>query len=182
VFFDAGRAHACAPSGAGSRGLQRAAAALALLFCCGSWPAQSSAQTPSPPPANSAPSAAKNPNPRATTGITTGTTNTTATQQFPNVVNVQVKQRGPDRFDFDVTLSSPYDTAERYADGFRAVSASGLVYGERRLAHDHADEQPFTRDLPNIKIPVGISSVIIQGRDKRFGYGGKSMTVALPGR
>jgi hypothetical protein len=151
---------------------------MALLFCCGTWPAQSSAQTLSPPPASSASSAAKNPNPR----ITTGTTSATAAQQFPNVVNVQVKQRAPDRFDFDVTLSSPYDTAERYADGFRAVSASGLVYGERRLAHDHADEQPFTRDLPNIKIPVGISSVIIQGRDKRFGYGGKSMTVALPGR
>jgi hypothetical protein len=153
---------------------------MAVLFFCGSWPAQSRAQTPATSQVNSAPSAAKNPNPR-TTG-TSSTTNPSAAQQFPNVVNVQIKQRAPDRFDFDVTLSSPYDTAERYADGFRAVSASGLVYGERRLAHDHADEQPFTRDLPNIKIPVGISSVIIQGRDKRFGYGGKSMTVALPGR
>ena len=85
-------------------------------------------------------------------------------------------------YDFDVTVSSPYDTPQRYADGFRAVSATGLVYGERRLVHDHANEQPFTRDLHNIKIPIGIKTVTFQARDQRHGYGGKSITVTLPGR
>ena len=50
------------------------------------------------------------------------------------------------------------------------------------LLHDHADEQPFTRDLHGVTIPVGVRTVRVQGRDKTFGYGGKTVDVALPGR
>jgi hypothetical protein len=85
-------------------------------------------------------------------------------------------------FDFDVTVSLTYDTPERYADGFRVTALEGQALGERTLWHDHQDEQPFTRDLYGIKIPAGISKVFVQARDKKFGYGGKSVTITLPGR
>ena len=103
-------------------------------------------------------------------------------QKHPDIVAVKVLPKGNDRFDFDVTVTSPYDTAERYADAFRVMNANGTVYGERTLFHDHADEQPFTRDLYDVKVPRGVRSVVVQGRDKRFGYGGKAATVELPGR
>jgi len=103
-------------------------------------------------------------------------------QKYPDVVKVAVRAHGADRFDFDVTLSSPYDTAERYADAFKAMSKEGSVYGERILWHDHADEQPFTRDLYNVTIPRGVREVVIQSRDKLYGYGGKTVEVKLPGR
>jgi hypothetical protein len=59
---------------------------------------------------------------------------------------------------------------------------SGELLGERKLLHDHQDEQPFTRDLYGLKIPKSIKQVVVQGRDQRFGYGGKSLQVQLPGR
>jgi hypothetical protein len=81
-----------------------------------------------------------------------------------------------------VTISSPYDTPERYADAFRVVGKDGRVYGERVLLHDHADEQPFTRDLYGVTMPSGVRTLVVQARDKKYGYGGKTVEVALPGQ
>lgn len=105
-----------------------------------------------------------------------------AAQKFPDVLSAKVTARGAQTFDFDVTVSSPYDTPQRYADAFRVMGKDHKVFGERILFHDHAGEQPFTRDLYGVKIPAGVRTVIIQARDQRFGYGGKSLEVALPGR
>jgi hypothetical protein len=105
-----------------------------------------------------------------------------AQQKHPDVVAAKVQARGAETFDFDVTVSSPYDTPQRYADAFRVLDKDGVVYGERILLHDHAGEQPFTRDLYGVKIPRGVRSVVVQGRDRKFGYGGKTVEVALPGR
>lgn len=105
-----------------------------------------------------------------------------ASRQFPDVVAVNVRPAGPGRFDFDVTVSSPYDTPGRYADGFRVSGRDGTVYGERKLWHDHADEQPFTRDLYGVPVPPGVRVLVVQARDSRFGYGGRVIEVVLPGR
>lgn len=115
-------------------------------------------------------------------GIASAQVANTQSQQFPDVVDVKVQARGANRFDFDVTVSSPYDTPQRYADAFRVTNAEGVSYGERTLWHDHASEQPFTRDLYGVAIPPGVRTVTIQARDKKYGYGGKSLQVELPGR
>ena len=65
---------------------------------------------------------------------------------------------------------------------FRLVNADGKVYGERKLLHDHAGEQPFTRDLYGVTIPPHVNSVVIQARDQKYGYGGKTLKISLPGR
>lgn len=104
------------------------------------------------------------------------------TQKHPDVLAAKVRPSGADTFDFDVTVSSPYDTPQRYADGFRVMDARGTVLGERKLWHDHAGEQPFTRDLYGVKIPRAVRTVVIQARDQRHGYGGKTVEVPLPGR
>ena len=103
-------------------------------------------------------------------------------QRHPDVVAAKVRAAGPDRFDFDVTVSSPYDTPKRYADAFRVTTIEGKVLGERILLHDHATEQPFTRDLYGVAIPAGIRTVRVQARDMKHGYGGRTVDVALPGR
>jgi hypothetical protein len=102
-----------------------------------------------------------------------------AEQRFPDVIDVEVRRAG-EAHDFDVTISSPYDTPERYADGWRVKDPDGTVYGEHELLHDHAAEQPFTRTQTGVVIPEGVTEVIVEGRDRRFGYGGKTVTVALP--
>lgn len=81
-----------------------------------------------------------------------------------------------------MTVSSPYDSPRRYADAFRVAGKDGRVYGERKLLHDHAGEQPFTRDLYGVIIPPDVRIVVIQARDQKNGYGGKSVEATLPGR
>lgn len=103
-------------------------------------------------------------------------------QRFPDVVAVEVRAGGPNAFDFDVTISSPYDTPRRYADGFRITTPGNEVLGERKLLHDHQNEQPFTRELHGVKIPHAVRKVLVQARDQKFGYGGKIVEVTLPGR
>ncbi len=47
------------------------------------------------------------------------------------------------------------------------------------LGHDHASEQPFTRTQTNVTIPSSVTSVVVEGRDLKNGYGGKTATVRL---
>lgn len=103
-------------------------------------------------------------------------------QKYPDILQVEVKSSGANRFAFAVTLSSPYDTPQRYADGFRVSNRDGVVYGVRTLWHDHQYEQPFTRSLGGVEIPPDIRVVVIEGRDQEYGFGGKTFEVALPGR
>jgi hypothetical protein len=112
-------------------------------------------------------------------GPTTTTSAPTDDQRFPDVLEVEVERSG-DTYDFAVTISSPYDSPERYADGWRIVDPEdGTVYGEHTLLHDHATEQPFTRTQSGVTIPDDVSEVVVEGRDLDYGYGGETVTVTL---
>lgn len=99
---------------------------------------------------------------------------------YPDVVEVVVHEAADGSFTFDVTLSSPYDSPDRYADAWRVRSADGTVFAVRELLHDHAGEQPFTRSLRGVEIPSDVVSVVVEGRDLANGWGGGTATVALP--
>jgi hypothetical protein len=105
-----------------------------------------------------------------------------SSQKHPDVISAKAQSRGGNQFDFYVTVSSPYDTPQRYADAFRVMHKDGTVYGERVLLHDHATEQPFTRDLYGVLVPAGRRRVVVQARDLKNGWGGKTVEVVLPGR
>lgn len=98
---------------------------------------------------------------------------------FPDVVGVEAVHDGDGSWTFHVTLSSPYDSPERYADAWRVVGPDGAVFGERILLHDHAAEQPFTRSQSGIEIPADVTTVTVEGRDQVSGWGGATMEVAL---
>ena len=100
-------------------------------------------------------------------------------QRFPDVVAVDATRSADGPVRFDVTISSPYDTPERYADAWRVVGPDGAEYGVRELAHDHADEQPFTRSLDGVVIPDGVAVVTVEARDSTNGWGGAPMEVDL---
>ena len=101
-------------------------------------------------------------------------------QLFPDVVDVSATSDGDNKWTFAVTLSSPYDSPDRYADSWRVRSADGTVYGERFLTHDHASEQPFTRSQSGIEIPADVLVVVVQGRDQVSGWGGTTVEYTLP--
>ncbi|MFV1960390.1 MAG: hypothetical protein ACC658_01025 [Acidimicrobiia bacterium] len=98
---------------------------------------------------------------------------------YPDVIAVETERNVDGSYRFDVTISSPYDSPERYADAWRVVGPDGTEYGLRVLVHDHATEQPFTRSLDRVEIPDDVTSVTVEGRDLLNGWGGKTIEVEL---
>jgi hypothetical protein len=104
----------------------------------------------------------------------------TTIDQFPEILDVDATyDAGDETWSFDVTVASPYDTPERYADGWRVVGPDGAVYGVHTWTHDHAGEQPFTRRQSGVRIPDDIVEVTIEGRDLVNGFGGATLAVDL---
>lgn len=113
-------------------------------------------------------------------GTATSLVGATPAEQFPDIVDVEADfDDGDGTWSFSVTVSSPYDTPDRYADGWRVLGPDGEVYGEHTLAHDHANEQPFTRRQTGVEVPAEVDEVAIQGRDQANGFGGGTFTVDL---
>ena len=98
-----------------------------------------------------------------------------------DVINVVVRQRAG-LYDLDVTIRSKDTGWERYADRIEALSPDGAVLGTRILEHPHDDEQPFTRDLYELHVPPGFTSITVRAHFKPTGFDGTTMTVPLSGR
>lgn len=101
-------------------------------------------------------------------------------QRYPDILDVTLTRSDDGAFTVTVTVSSPYDTPERYADAWRVLAPDGAVLAVRELTHDHAAEQPFTRSLGGVQIPADVTAVTVEGRDLVYGYGGRTVTVSVP--
>lgn len=98
---------------------------------------------------------------------------------LPDVLDATAQLDDDGTWTISATLSSPYDTADRYADAWRVIGSDGSVYGVRELLHDHATEQPFTRSLNGVEIPEDEIQITIEGRDQLSGWGGDTVTIPL---
>lgn len=115
----------------------------------------------------------------ATDAAATGA-DSAAEQAFPDVIDAVAEQSPDGTWRFDVTISSPYDSPERYADAWRVLGPDGTELGVRVLTHDHANEQPFTRSLSGVEVPDGVETLVIEGRDLANGWGGQTFELDLP--
>ena len=97
-----------------------------------------------------------------------------------DVVSVKVRMTGKDTFSFDVTVRHADEGWKHYADKWDVVAPDGTILGTRTLYHPHVSEQPFTRSLSGVKIPGSIQQVTVRAHDSVHGYGGKTVTVAVP--
>lgn len=97
-----------------------------------------------------------------------------------DVIDVEIVADGDDgSFTFRVTVASPDEGWDKYADEWVVRSPDGATLGTRTLAHPHVDEQPFTRSLSDVRIPAGIASVVVAARDSVAGYCGAEFEVAV---
>ena len=99
-----------------------------------------------------------------------------------DVVKVAVTESAPGSFRFDVSVRHGDEGWDHYANAWQVLGPDGSVLGERVLLHPHETEQPFTRSLSGVKIADGIKTVIIRAKDSVHDFGGKEMSVDLPGR
>ena len=96
-----------------------------------------------------------------------------------DVIAVKVKQTNKQSYRFDVTVRHADQGWDHYADGWEVSAPDGSTLGQRVLAHPHVNEQPFTRSLSGVKIPVEIQQVTIRAHDSVHAFGGETMTVGL---
>ncbi len=97
-----------------------------------------------------------------------------------DVVEVDVTRTADGTYKFDVTVRHADKGWKHFADKWDIIAPDGKVLGTRILAHPHDNEQPFTRSLAGVKIPENLKEVTVRAHDMVHGYGGKTMTVALP--
>lgn len=100
-----------------------------------------------------------------------------------DVLAVDVKPAASaDRFDFTVTLRHADEGWGHYANRWEILGPDGSVLATRVLAHPHVNEQPFSRSLRNVRLPSTLTWVRVRGYDLVHGYGGREVTVSVPGR
>lgn len=99
-------------------------------------------------------------------------------QKYPDVLKAELESSGGDTWSLAVTISSPYDTQERYADGWRVLTPDGTVIGKRELTHPHGG-QSFTRTQSGLEIPQGVKEITVEARDLKNGYGGETVTIPV---
>jgi hypothetical protein len=83
-------------------------------------------------------------------------------------VNVSGEQRA---YNFSVTISSPDEGCNQYADWWEVVSQDGELLYRRILLHSHVNEQPFSRSGGPVPIDAE-SIVLVRAHMHPSGYGG----------
>jgi hypothetical protein len=81
---------------------------------------------------------------------------------------------------FVVTLRHTDEGWKHFADRWEVLSPEGELLATRVLRHPHVEEQPFTRALPDVKIPPSVEKVRIRARDSVHEYGGEEIEIELP--
>ncbi|MDR9435690.1 MAG: hypothetical protein RI563_02345 [Thiohalophilus sp.] len=104
---------------------------------------------------------------------------TLATAAEVKILQVELREQGPQTWRAAVTLRHADTGWEHYADGWRVVTPDGEVLGHRTLHHPHVNEQPFTRSLSGIAISQDMTQVIVEAHDKVHGWSPDRVTVDL---
>jgi hypothetical protein len=89
---------------------------------------------------------------------------------IPEIVSVSANESGG-TWQFDVTVLHEDSGWDHYADGWGIYTIDGVELGYRILAHPHVNEQPFTRSLSGVVIPVTLTKVILRPHDLVHGDG-----------
>lgn len=97
-----------------------------------------------------------------------------------DIVAVEIHAEAGGTFRFDVTVRHADTGWDHYADAWDVLAPDGTVLGTRTLYHPHVNEQPFTRSLGGVVIPIGMETVTVRAHDSVDGHGGETVTVTVP--
>lgn len=100
-----------------------------------------------------------------------------------DVLKVEIRPAGqPGHYDVAVTVRHADSGWDHYANRWEILAPDGGVLATRVLAHPHVHEQPFTRALGGVRIPQPLTWIRVRAHDLVHGYGGREVTVSVPGR
>jgi hypothetical protein len=99
---------------------------------------------------------------------------------FAQVTWVDVTARADGTYAFAVTVRHDDTGWDHYADAWEIVDPkSGTVLATRELLHPHETEQPFTRSLEGVRVPEGVTVVLVRARCNVHGFGGRTVLIDL---
>lgn len=90
-----------------------------------------------------------------------------------NVIAVQTSG-SPNAYQFSVSVSSPDQGCQQYADWWEVLSSDGELLYRRILLHSHTNEQPFTRQGGPVRISAD-TLVWVRAHMNTGGYGGTAL-------
>ena len=99
--------------------------------------------------------------------------------EFAQVTHVMATQKPDNSWCFATTVRHNDQGWQHFANGWEVLDLAGKQLAYRQLSHPHDNEQPFTRSLCNIKIPSGMSKVIVRARCNKHAFGGAPIIVKL---
>ena len=109
-----------------------------------------------------------------------------ASKGFADVEFVKAVQSTDGTWTFHVTVQHPDTGWDDYADGWDVLTPDGQVLKitpddpfTRLLLHPHVGEQPFTRSQSGIRIPNGVTSVMVRAHSLVRGFGGREITLDM---
>jgi peroxiredoxin len=79
-----------------------------------------------------------------------------------DVIAATAKRNADGTYRIDATIKSRDTGWDYYAERFEVLTQDGKILATRVLAHPHEDEQPFTRELDNVKIPAGVTEIKVR--------------------
>jgi pyruvate-formate lyase-activating enzyme len=101
-----------------------------------------------------------------------------------DVIKATIKKNADGTYRIDATVRSRDRGWDYYADRIEAVTRDGKILGTRILVHPHDDEQPFTRELDQLKIPPGVKEIVVRASMKNAKSGeqnrDQTVTLAIP--
>jgi len=100
----------------------------------------------------------------------------------PSVLDVSASANADGTYAFHATVSHRDEGWKHYVDKWEIVTPEGQVIGTRTLYHPHVDEQPFTRSLSRVAVPIGTTQVTVHAYCNVTGVGARTFTVKLPPR
>ncbi len=95
------------------------------------------------------------------------------------IIAAEFHNTGGTHWSINVTLKHEDTGWEHYADNWRIVDENGKILGDRVLYHPHVNEQPFTRSLGNVEVPIKNKIVFITAHDKVHGWTTEHLKVDL---
>jgi len=99
-----------------------------------------------------------------------------------SVLDATVVANPDGTYGFNVTVSHADEGWRHYANKWDVLGPDGTVIATRVLYHPHVDEQPFTRSLGRVEIPIGVTRVVLRASDSVHGDGTRTFALDLPPR
>ncbi|MBO6949430.1 MAG: hypothetical protein JJ855_15730 [Rhodospirillales bacterium] len=100
----------------------------------------------------------------------------------PAVLDVTSSANPDGTYAIHATVTHRDEGWRHYADKWEVMTADGKVVATRQLYHPHVDEQPFTRSLSRVEVPIGTTEVTVRAFCNKDGAGTRTFTVQLPPR